>query len=177
MKDPVHLANPTMPNLPHERDRLQPAEAFFDPLPLSLADGVARDAAWCGHQSRCRRAVPGSAPHAASPADSGTLSRNPACQTLCRRPRSPVVCREASPTSPAPRRVPPCRWPETLPRPRSVRCGSPPAGSRSNSTSTLCPRLCAPAARRDRFSMHASHSTSAPRESSRWDCRDRPAEA
>src|SRR5579872_4868812 len=41
-KDAVHFTNPPMPNLPHERDRLQPAEAFFDPLPLLLADGVAR---------------------------------------------------------------------------------------------------------------------------------------
>jgi hypothetical protein len=38
----VHLAHPAMPNLPHERDRLQPAEAFFDPFPLLLAEGVAR---------------------------------------------------------------------------------------------------------------------------------------
>ena len=31
-----------MPNLPHQRDRLQPAETFFDPLPLLLAEGVTR---------------------------------------------------------------------------------------------------------------------------------------
>ena len=29
---PVHFAHPAMPNLPHKRDRLQPAEAFFDPF-------------------------------------------------------------------------------------------------------------------------------------------------
>ena len=41
-EDPVHFAHPAMANLPHERDRLQPAEAFFDPFPLLLADGVTR---------------------------------------------------------------------------------------------------------------------------------------
>src|SRR5213080_304665 len=41
-KYPVHFAHPAMSNLPHERDRLQPAEAFFDPFPLLLADGVTR---------------------------------------------------------------------------------------------------------------------------------------
>ena len=40
-KHPVHFVHPAMPNLPHERNRLQPAEAFFDPLPLLLADDVA----------------------------------------------------------------------------------------------------------------------------------------
>ena len=39
---PVHFAHPAMPNLPHERNRLQPAEAFFDPFPLLLAGGVTR---------------------------------------------------------------------------------------------------------------------------------------
>src|ERR1700722_19860932 len=41
-EDPVHLANSPVPQLAHQRNRLQPAEAFFDSLPLSLADGVAR---------------------------------------------------------------------------------------------------------------------------------------
>jgi hypothetical protein len=41
-KDPMQFAHAVMPNLSHQRDRLQPAEAFFDPLPLLLADGVAR---------------------------------------------------------------------------------------------------------------------------------------
>ena len=31
-----------MSHLPHERYRLQPAEAFFDPFPLLLAEGVTR---------------------------------------------------------------------------------------------------------------------------------------
>src|SRR5439155_9382298 len=39
---PVHFADSTMPQLPHERDCLQPSEAFFDPLPLFLADGITR---------------------------------------------------------------------------------------------------------------------------------------
>jgi hypothetical protein len=41
-KDPVHFAHSTMPNLPHQGDRLQPAEAFFDPLPFSLTEGITR---------------------------------------------------------------------------------------------------------------------------------------
>ena len=40
-EDPIHLADATMPQLPHQRNRLQPAETFFDSLPLSLADDVA----------------------------------------------------------------------------------------------------------------------------------------
>src|SRR5713226_3284137 len=41
-KDPVDFANPTMAHLPHQRNRLQPAKAFFDPLPLSLAHSISR---------------------------------------------------------------------------------------------------------------------------------------
>jgi len=33
-KDPMDLAHPAMAYLPEERDRLQPTEAFFDPLSL-----------------------------------------------------------------------------------------------------------------------------------------------
>jgi len=39
-EDPVHFADPTMPHFPQQRDRLQPAEAFFDPLPLLLAEAI-----------------------------------------------------------------------------------------------------------------------------------------
>jgi hypothetical protein len=41
-KCPVHFAHPAVPNLPHERNRLEPSETFFYPLPLLLADGVTR---------------------------------------------------------------------------------------------------------------------------------------
>src|SRR5258708_24094399 len=41
-EDPIYRTHSAMPYLPHEGNRLQPAEAFFDPLPLLLADGVAR---------------------------------------------------------------------------------------------------------------------------------------
>src|SRR5208337_692163 len=68
--------------------------------------------------------------------------------------------------------APPSRWPGTLPHPRSVRCDSLPTNSPCNSTSTPCPRPCAPAAPADRSSIHASYSTVAPRESSPWDCPD-----
>src|SRR5215470_18478114 len=40
-ENPMHFRNSAMPHLPHQRNRLQPAEAFFDPLPLSLTEGVA----------------------------------------------------------------------------------------------------------------------------------------
>src|SRR5712692_3287759 len=40
-EDPVHFADPTMPYLPQQRDRFQPAEAFFDALPLLLTEGIA----------------------------------------------------------------------------------------------------------------------------------------
>lgn len=38
---PVHLENAAVPNLAQQRDRLQPAETFFDPLVLDLADAIA----------------------------------------------------------------------------------------------------------------------------------------
>jgi hypothetical protein len=41
-KNPVHVAHSTMPQFRHKRNCLQPAEAFVDPLPLSLADGIPR---------------------------------------------------------------------------------------------------------------------------------------
>ena len=41
-EDPMHFADSAMPQLPHQRNRLQPAEAFLDPLPLSLAQGIAQ---------------------------------------------------------------------------------------------------------------------------------------
>src|SRR6201982_2890706 len=39
-EDPIYLAYSTVPQLAHQRNRLEPAEAFFDSLPLSLAGGV-----------------------------------------------------------------------------------------------------------------------------------------
>src|SRR5579864_8877615 len=39
-ENPIHFAYSPMTNFSHQRDRLQPAEALFDPLPLPLADGV-----------------------------------------------------------------------------------------------------------------------------------------
>jgi hypothetical protein len=41
-KDPVHFANSTMTQLPQERNRFQPPEAFFDPLPPLLAQTIAK---------------------------------------------------------------------------------------------------------------------------------------
>src|SRR6266550_7254 len=41
-EDPAHLEDAAVPNLPQQRDRLEPSEALFNPLPLSLADGVSR---------------------------------------------------------------------------------------------------------------------------------------
>ena len=39
-KNPMDFAHPSMAHLAHERDRLQPAEAFLDPLSLSLAQSI-----------------------------------------------------------------------------------------------------------------------------------------
>ena len=41
-KDPIHFADPAMAHFSHQRNRLQPAKAFFDSLPLPLADGVSQ---------------------------------------------------------------------------------------------------------------------------------------
>jgi hypothetical protein len=39
-KNPMDFAHPSMAHLAHERDRLQPAEAFLDPLSLSLTERI-----------------------------------------------------------------------------------------------------------------------------------------
>src|SRR5215469_8550753 len=39
-ENPIHFAHSAMANFAHQRDRLQPTEALFDPLPLSLAEGI-----------------------------------------------------------------------------------------------------------------------------------------
>src|SRR5437588_477688 len=39
-KNPIYSTDPAMPYLPHQRNRLQPAEALLDSLSLSLAEGV-----------------------------------------------------------------------------------------------------------------------------------------
>jgi hypothetical protein len=41
-ENPINRTHSAMPQLAHEGNRLQPAKAFFDPLPLLLAVGVAR---------------------------------------------------------------------------------------------------------------------------------------
>ena len=41
-EDPIHLADATVPQLAHQRNRLQPPEALLDSLPLSLAQGITR---------------------------------------------------------------------------------------------------------------------------------------
>src|SRR5271169_1597262 len=41
-KDPVHFAYSAMSQLPHERDRLQPSETFFDSFSLLLTEGITR---------------------------------------------------------------------------------------------------------------------------------------
>jgi len=40
-EDPAHLLDSAVPHVAHQRYRLQPPEALFDPLPLPLADRVA----------------------------------------------------------------------------------------------------------------------------------------
>lgn len=41
-EDPAYLEDAAVPNLPQQRNRLEPSEALFHPLPLPLADGVSR---------------------------------------------------------------------------------------------------------------------------------------
>jgi len=40
-KDPTNFEDAAMPDLPHERNGLQPSEALFNSLPLDLADPIA----------------------------------------------------------------------------------------------------------------------------------------
>ena len=41
-KDPVHFTDSTMMQLPQERNRFQPAKAFFDPLPFLLTQTITK---------------------------------------------------------------------------------------------------------------------------------------
>src|SRR5207245_11656589 len=41
-KNPVHFTDSTMTQLPQERNRFQPPEAFFDPLPPLLTQTIAK---------------------------------------------------------------------------------------------------------------------------------------
>src|ERR1700751_1030393 len=41
-ENPIHFQRAAMPHFAQQRDGLQPAEAFFDTLPLLLADDIAR---------------------------------------------------------------------------------------------------------------------------------------
>jgi hypothetical protein len=52
-KDPIHSAHATMAKLAHQGNRLQPAEALFDPFPASSGSSHSPHAAWCDYQSRC----------------------------------------------------------------------------------------------------------------------------
>jgi len=154
-EDPVHFAHSAMPSFSHERNRLQPAKAFVDTLPLFLADRVSRMPR-VRPSIHSRRVVPGFAPRAASGADGGTPPQTHTYRSLCRRLPSAVGRREAAPSA-AQHRIPPFRWLKRLPRPRSIRCGSPPTDSRCNSASTPFPRSCVPAGRRDRSWIHGCH--------------------
>ncbi len=94
-EDPIYFADPAMAHFPHQRNRLQPAKAFFDPLPLPLADGVTRVPRRAPINRARRLAAHGSAPRAAPHADCGTRPQTRACQTLCRHPPSPTSFRES----------------------------------------------------------------------------------
>ncbi len=58
--------------------RLQPAEAFFDALPLSLAEGITGVPGGTTIQWRCLRAAPGFAPRAPS-RQIAALGHKPEC--------------------------------------------------------------------------------------------------
>ena len=175
-KNPVHFADSAMPNLPHQRNRLQPAEAFFDPLSLPLADPRIPRAAWCGHRSRCRRAARGFAPHAASLADSGTRHKSARVESFVAAHRHRLRARKLLHHDQ--RRIA-LRRPVRLEHFRvhdqsvAVLHQQIPAVTQLR----LLARLCAPAAPRDRSSIRGSRSTAARRESSPWDCPDHPAAA
>ncbi len=88
-ENPVHLEDSTMPNLPQQRNRLQPAETFFDPLPLFLADTLAH--------VPCRAAIERAAtgplvilrhlrPHMQVPSFGHEIHRAVALVSACRHP-------------------------------------------------------------------------------------------
>ena len=85
-KDPVHFTNSTMMQLPQERNRFQPPEAFFDPLPPLLAQTIAKVT---------RRTPVDGAPAIPLqilcdmrryPQSGDTQSQNLACRSPCRLP-------------------------------------------------------------------------------------------
>ena len=89
-ENPIHFQRAAMPHFAQQRDGLQPAEAFFDTLPLPLADDIAR-------VSRSA-AVDGTA--ASSPKVLRYVRRHAQVATLAHEPR-PAICRileEAQPS-------------------------------------------------------------------------------
>jgi len=97
-KHPVHSAHPAMANLPHERNRLQPAEAFFDPLSLPLADGITR-VPRCAAINRAAAASFQVLRHVRREAQIATLLHKSECvEPFVARQPSAVACREASPS-------------------------------------------------------------------------------
>ena len=145
---PSHLLNPAMPHLAHQRDRLQPAEALFDPLPLLLADRVSGMPRRPLDQWRCLHSASCSAPRAASRSDSGIPPRNPAVSYPLSAP-TVTRCSPGNLLQHHQRRIALRRAVglEHFRRSRSVRCGSPSAGSRCSSAWLPCRCPCAPAAR------------------------------
>ena len=96
-EQPMHFAHSAMPHLPHQGDRFQPAEAFFDPLPLSLAHGIARMPRGAAIERAAAR--PGMIlrqvrRHPQIPA---FFHKVPRVESLIATPPLPVAGREASP--------------------------------------------------------------------------------
>src|ERR1700720_2168543 len=95
-KNPIHSTDAAMPHLPHQRNRLQPAEALLDSLSLFLAEGVTcvpRGAAINRASAAPRRPPPsrwpGTLPRPRSdhcdspPTDSPCNSTSTPCLRLC----------------------------------------------------------------------------------------------
>src|SRR5258708_6014137 len=84
-ENPIHFQCAAVPQSAQQRDGLQPAEAFFDALPLLLAEGIARlsrGAAVDGtaaSSSGVLRSIPDDSPSA----DSRSNSTWPPCPCLC----------------------------------------------------------------------------------------------
>ena len=108
----MHFTHPAMTHLTHQRDRLQPAEAFLDPLSLSLAEGVTRvprGAAINRAAAAPRMVLRHMRRHSQIPA---LFHEIPRVKSFVSAYASPVSCREvfSSITSAASRSAVPLAW-------------------------------------------------------------------
>ena len=114
-KNPMDFAHPSMAHLAHERDRLQPAETFLDPLSLSLTERIPSmscGAAINGAATRSRMVLRHMRHHSHMP----TLFHEiPRVKSFISTDAHRLGSQNFVPASPVRRRVLPFRWPGTLP--------------------------------------------------------------